>query len=458
MLAGVLVRLARPAPAKEIFFMRAHVRTSLLLTSSILIAAVASVPIALGADDAVPPTPAPTSMPEPVVPSTPPTIDAAPAAQTAGTPHAAAERGPAHRLLATSLSISTTDATPRVGQAVTLAGQLTPAASAPLVIERWNGSTWTTLYSLTTAADGTWTRIIKPSETMRLRARMADDSATSDSRRLVVRPYVVIRSIGTAPAFVGVRVALNVYPATYRGRITFAVRYGGRVAARITRRATNGRLVVTIPNNGVGKLPVVMTAPPSRTLVRSRSTFTIGAPVRPLHIGSSGADVAALMRRLDDLNFHTPGTPRRYDMRVGEVVLAFRKAHRMTRTYTVDRATWRAIAAARPMRPRFASPARHIEVDKTRQIMMVVRNGAVVGTLHVSTGATGNTPVGRWHIYQKGGSHLYKFMAFIGNYGIHGYVPVPTFPASHGCVREPMWAAAWTYAITDYGDTVIVYT
>ena len=69
---------------------------------------------------------------------------------------------------------------------------------------------------------------------------------------------------------------------------------------------------------------------------------------------------------------------------------------------------------------------------------LVVRDGEVLGTLHVSTGATGNTPVGHFHVYSKGGSFLYKFMAFLGNFGIHGYVPVPAVPAACLAVFVPM--------------------
>ena len=95
----------------------------------------------------------------------------------------------------------------------------------------------------------------------------------------------------------------------------------------------------------------------------------------------------------------------------------------------------------------------HIEVDKTRQILMVVTNGKVTGVIPVSTGATGNTPVGHWRVLWKapatstwlGSAILYRTLTFHGGFAIHGFSPVPAYPASHGCVREPLWAADWTY-------------
>ena len=40
---------------------------------------------------------------------------------------------------------------------------------------------------------------------------------------------------------------------------------------------------------------------------------------------------------------------------------------------------------------------------------------------------------------------------------MHGYSPVPPYPASHGCVREPMWVAQWMYDQSWVGETVYLY-
>ena len=90
-----------------------------------------------------------------------------------------------------------------------------------------------------------------------------------------------------------------------------------------------------------------------------------------------------------------------------------------------------------------------------------MRDGRVTGTLHVSTGATGNTPVGHWSRLEGAYTHtwlgpaiLFRTMTFHGGFArSHGFSPVPTYPASHRCVREPMWAA-WTYEQTPVGTAV----
>ena len=79
--------------------------------------------------------------------------------------------------------------------------------------------------------------------------------------------------------------------------------------------------------------------------------------------------------------------------------------------------------------------------------------------VHVSTGATGNTPLGSWQVYRKsaGGTRCSGPDVLKGGFAIHGYPSVPAFPASHGCVRVPMWIAPSLFSANDYGATVVVH-
>ena len=103
----------------------------------------------------------------------------------------------------------------------------------------------------------------------------------------------------------------------------------------------------------------------------------------------------------------------------------------------------------------------HIEVDKTRQVLFEVRRGEVAGVSHVSTGATGNTPVGRWRVYGRVrgflASGMYNSLFFLRGFAIHGYRSVPAYPASHGCVRTPFWFADRLFARWGVGTTVYVF-
>ena len=46
---------------------------------------------------------------------------------------------------------------------------------------------------------------------------------------------------------------------------------------------------------------------------------------------------------------------------------------------------------------------------------------------------------------------------FIGGYAIHGYLDVPTYAASHGCLRVPIPSAWSIYSWVRMGDVVDVY-
>jgi lipoprotein-anchoring transpeptidase ErfK/SrfK len=48
-------------------------------------------------------------------------------------------------------------------------------------------------------------------------------------------------------------------------------------------------------------------------------------------------------------------------------------------------------------------------------------------------------------------------MYFLCGFAIHGYPSVPAYPASHGCVRVPMWLAPRLYRQHSHGAVVYVY-
>jgi N-acetylmuramoyl-L-alanine amidase len=141
-----------------------------------------------------------------------------------------------------------------------------------------------------------------------------------------------------------------------------------------------------------------------------------------------------------------------------EAVYAFQKVEGLARTGTVDAALWSRLAHAHTPSARYAGD--HVEVDKTRQVLLVVRGGQVELIVAVSTGATGNTPLGVWHVYRKVQGFdwvLYYPSYFLRGFAVHGYPDVPPYPASHGCVRIPMWVAATVYAQIAYGSAIYVY-
>jgi L,D-transpeptidase catalytic domain/Putative peptidoglycan binding domain/PKD domain len=173
--------------------------------------------------------------------------------------------------------------------------------------------------------------------------------------------------------------------------------------------------------------------------------------------GSRGASVRALEDRLADLHYavQQDGVFGQDDT---DALLAFQKTTALPRTGIADGALWRRLLAAQVPAARYTGD--HVEVDRTRQILLVVRGGKVTLIVPTSTGATGNTPVGVWHVYRKVGGFdwvLYYPSYFLRGFAVHGYPDVPPYPASHGCARIPMWIATTVYGEMPDGSTVYVY-
>ncbi len=196
-----------------------------------------------------------------------------------------------------------------------------------------------------------------------------------------------------------------------------------------------------------------------------RGTDSSDADVTPLPRLSSGAHgtfVRLLESRLVELDYRLAG-PRdgAYDLRTADAVVAFHKVQGMARTFVVTSTTWRRLADPIVPRPRRTWRGFHVEVDQTRQVLYMVRDGDVVDILHVSTGAGDATRDGTFRVHRKlagySPNRLYYPSYFDGLRALHGWTEVPTYPASHGCVRIPYWNAKWIYARVDYGDRVVVY-
>lgn len=117
----------------------------------------------------------------------------------------------------------------------------------------------------------------------------------------------------------------------------------------------------------------------------------------------------------------------------------------------------------------------HVEVDVDRQVLLLVNNEGNVRVLPVSTGSgkpftyegqtsIAYTPRGRFVVYDKTygwedgqlGS-VYYANYITGGVAIHGYESVPTRPASHGCIRIPMFAAREVSKLLALGTIVLVY-
>ena len=173
---------------------------------------------------------------------------------------------------------------------------------------------------------------------------------------------------------------------------------------------------------------------------------------------SFGPSVLALERRLHELHYALAAVDGYYGFDTSDAVVAFQKLHGLPRTGTTDTRFWRELSVAHVPFARY--PGTHVEVSKELQVLLMVRNGEVTLVVPVSTGATGNTPLGRWQVYRRVTGWdwvLYYPTYFLRGFAIHGYPSVPAYPASHGCVPVPLWVAPRLYEMNGYDESVYVY-
>jgi hypothetical protein len=301
---------------------------------------------------------------------------------------------------------------------------------------------------------------------IRARARVPGEYTIRSDRggtatvRVVVVPKLIARLAGSGARGGRYELVARVVPAA-AGRIAVTVDRGrhrvvdrtGGASLRLrldTRRPVTYRISVRVENNQ------------GYTSIVHRLTARVVLP--RLVYGSRGVAVAQVAAQLRSLHYATPVSAA-FDSRLLDAVYAFQKVQDLPRTGVVDAAFWRRLSTPYVPRPRYASPADHLEVNKPRQVLYVVRASRVALISPVSTGGGGHyTPVGQFAIYRKVGGFdpsplgtLYDPMYFTGGYAIHGNPSVPPYPASHGCVRVPMWIAPRIYATNPYGETVYVY-
>lgn len=151
--------------------------------------------------------------------------------------------------------------------------------------------------------------------------------------------------------------------------------------------------------------------------------------------------------------------------RTEQAILAFQSWEGLERDGIVGPATSAALAEARKPKPGADGPSRRIEVYNQKGVTLLIKSGITKRAIHTSSGAPGyETPTGSYEVFRKelrSWSVPYSVWlpyASYFNQGIafHEYAEVPTFPASHGCVRVPAPEAKIVYRFASVGTAVVV--
>jgi L,D-transpeptidase catalytic domain/Putative peptidoglycan binding domain len=309
---------------------------------------------------------------------------------------------------------------------------------------------------------------MRPDNTFRIPVRLGSPgpfhvawlSARSSEVTVRIRPRLETRLVGTLVAGAPLRVEATLFPES-AGRIRIRVPGAG------VDRRFGGSASVPVPTRRTGALRVsVTTEPPAGYDALHRElTATLRAP--NLALGTTSQTVSDLARELAALHYAVPDFGSTFDEDFQQSVYAFQKVQDLERTGAVDAAFWTRLGTPRVPQPRYRQPANHLEVDKTHQVLYVVRGGQIALISPVSTAGIAGyyTPEGRFAIYRKVTGYdpsplgtLLDPMYFYGGYAVHGNPSVPPYPASHGCVRVPNFVIYRLFTAEPYGETVYVYS
>jgi len=287
------------------------------------------------------------------------------------------------------------------------------------------------------------------------------------------RVRLALQDVGGKPLFAGVRMrvvargTVTPYVAGQTVRLTIA-RDGRQILA------TN---VAVVPvAGGVGRFRVSFTSSRAGVVVvqavhaatagqlafagRSPNVRFVNENLGP---GSVGASVRLLQTELRALHYFVPVNGV-FDEKTGQALVAFRKMTGLERIeYAGSRVFARLTRGEGAFRVRYPRDGRHVEADLTRQVLVEIERGATVRAIYTMSSGKPSTPtvLGRFRVYRKEpgiNSHgMVDSSYFISGYAIHGYAEVPTFAASHGCLRVPIPDAPDIYGWVGLGTPVDVY-
>jgi hypothetical protein len=274
--------------------------------------------------------------------------------------------------------------------------------------------------------------------------------ATSKARYFAPSQQVVVRG--------------RVKPAVPGEVLTLYAIRGKKATKKVRRKVANGgrfEFKFKVGNPGGLRLAIKHAASPAQAAFRTKPK-RISVVAWQAGVGDKGVKVLLLQRALLHLGFATPVSGV-FDDGTARGVLAFRKTNNLGREGFASKQVYAMLARGRgAFKLRFPKAGKHVEFDWSRQVIVLAQRGKPYRTYHTSSGkAATPTIFGTFKFYLKTpgtNSHGMVYSNyFIRGYAIHGYASVPTYPASHGCLRIPIPNAIQVFNWIDIGNTIFSY-
>ena len=284
---------------------------------------------------------------------------------------------------------------------------------------------------------------------------------------------LALKKVGGSPPFalvggrIVVRGIVTPYVASQTVRVSFYLegrKVGVETVGVLAGRGGVGRFRVDFSSRQAGLLKARV----AHYATPRQGAFSSSAPgVRFVNTnlgpGARGQSVRLLQSELDVLHYAVPLSGV-LDEGTGRALIAYRKMTGLQRIPYAGRKVFELLERhAGSFKVRYRSDGRHVEADLTKQVLAEIEPGGRVKSIYTISSGKPSTPtvIGRFRVYEKSPGENSEGMVdsnyFIRGYAIHGYAEVPTYAASHGCLRVPIPDAPAIYSWVRTGTPVDVY-
>jgi peptidoglycan hydrolase-like protein with peptidoglycan-binding domain len=272
-------------------------------------------------------------------------------------------------------------------------------------------------------------------------------------------------------AFAGQSLTLHgsVRPFLAGQSVVVSVRAAGdpvrRTRLAIERSASGvGTFAMRLSSGGAGSLSVQVSHSASAGMM-AFSDGPLKLKVVPVSMGEGarGQGVWFLQRRLSYLHYAVPLSGV-YEAGTANAVVAYRKMMGLARVSSTGAGVISDLErGAGTFKVRFPHDGKHVEANLTKQVLAEIEPRGRVYKIYTTSSGKPSTPtvLGRYQVYLKSPGVSSDGMVdsnyFIRGYAIHGYAEVPTWAASHGCLRVPIEDALAIYGWVQVGTIVDIY-
>jgi lipoprotein-anchoring transpeptidase ErfK/SrfK len=191
-----------------------------------------------------------------------------------------------------------------------------------------------------------------------------------------------------------------------------------------------------------------------------RKSWNVSFP--SLNPGECGPVVQAFKSHLAKMGY-VSGGGKCFTARLGREVLAYRKVNDMDRTKKAGPGILKSVFADKGgYNVKYPDAGEHAEVPLDKQVLVLIKDGKPFAIYPVSTGKPSTpTITGHYEFYRQEPGYnsegMYYSFYWHNGYAVHGYHEVPTYAASHGCVRTFISDQPRIYEQLHYGESIFVW-